>query len=113
MDRQRDRVDGTGDQVGSSAGGLEACGERVAGGALAVEAHPQTALFGESRRQLLGPLRLERARGVVDEDARGAQVWELPRLLDERLGLAGVARAVDEPSVELLPGRRDRLARLA
>ena len=38
---------------------------------------------------------------------------QLPRLLDERVHRARVARAVDEPGVELLAGVDDRLAGLA
>src|SRR5436190_10560538 len=56
---------------------------------------------------------MERAGRIVQEHARRAEVGKLARLLDERLGLALVAGAVDETGVELLAGGGDRLARLA
>ena len=113
MDRERDRIDGAGDQVGAAARGLEPGGERVPTGALAVEADRQAALLAQLLGQLARLLRLERARRVVHEHPRGAELGQLARLLDERLDLARVAGAVDEPGVELLARRRDRLARLA
>src|SRR5437667_295018 len=57
-------------------------------------------------------MRLERARRVVKENAHRPELGQLPRLLDEILGLAGVARPVDEAGVELSLRARDRLARL-
>ena len=43
---------------------------------------------------------------VVQEHARGAELGQLARLLDQRLGLVRVARAEDEPGVELLARAR-------
>ena len=114
VERERDRVDGAGDQVGAGARRLERRGERVAARALAVEADRAARSPRATRRRA----RARRcgcsdAGRVVDEDARGAELRQLARLLDERLGLARVARAVDEPGVELAAGGGDRLGRLA
>jgi hypothetical protein len=49
----------------------------------------------------------------VEEDPCRAQVRKLLRLLDERAGLSGRARAVDETGVELALRLGDRLAGLA
>ena len=61
----------------------------------------------------MGPVRLERARRIVEEDPHGAKLGQLLRLLDEIFGLAGVTRPVDEAGIELALGIRDRLAGLA
>ncbi len=58
-------------------------------------------------------MRLQAARRVVDQSARRIQLGELASLLDERVGGALAARAVDEACVELLAGADDRLAGLA
>src|SRR5213596_410201 len=49
----------------------------------------------------------------MDEDAGGADLRQSLRLDDERVGLAGGARAVDQARLELALGGRDRLARLS
>ena len=113
VDGQRDRIDRAGDEVGSGARGLEARGHRVAAGALTVEADRQAARLLERLDKLLRAVRLERARRVVQQHARGAERRQLARLLDQRLGFVRVAGAEHEPCVELLAGARDRLAGLA
>ena len=110
---QRNRVDRAGDQVCAGPNGLEPGGHGVPGGALAIEPDRKPARLGERGRELLRALRVERARRVVEQHACGAEIRQLARLLDERLDLAGIARAVDEPGVEFLARVRDRLARLA
>ena len=58
-------------------------------------------------------MRLEPARGIVDQRSVRAELSKLLRLLDERMHGVVLARAVDEARVELLAGADDRLARLA
>ena len=113
MERERERVDGAGDQVGSGTRGLDRVGHAAAARALAVEADRQPGGLGDARDELARLVRLQAARGVVDQRARRVQVGELASLLDERVGGALSARAVDEPGVELLAGADDRLAGLA
>ena len=55
----------------------------------------------------------QRAGGIVQDHARRAELGQLPGLLDEGLGLARAARAVDQTGVEGLARAGDRLARLA
>ena len=57
-------------------------------------------------------MREEAAGGVVQQDARGAEVADLPRLRDERIDLAGVPGAVHQPDVQLPAGLDDRLTGL-
>ena len=113
VQRERDGIDGGRDQVGAGARGLERDGERVAAGALAVDADRQTARLVQPRDELVRAVRLERSRRVVEEHARDAELAQLRRLLDERLRLAGRAGAVDEPGRELGARVCDRLGRLA
>ena len=47
--RERDRVDGAGDQICAAAGGLERGRHRIPSGALAVEPHRQSAGLGKRR----------------------------------------------------------------
>ena len=58
-------------------------------------------------------MRLERAGRVVEQHTRGAEVRQLARLLHQRIVLAGSARAVHEPGLELAAGRGDGVRRLA
>ena len=113
VERERERVDGAGDQVGSGARGLDRVGHAAAARALAVEADRQPGGLGDARDELARLVRLQAARRVVDQSACRVQVGELAGLLDERVGGALSARAVDEPRVELLAGADDRLAGLA
>ena len=112
MQRQRERVERARDQVRSGARRLERVGEPRAGGSLAVEADVQARSLGHAADELPRLVRLEAAGRVVDQRARRAELAELPRLLDEHLHLAVVARAVNEAGVELLACGDDRLARL-
>ena len=112
MQRERDRIDGTGDQVRSGARSVERCGQPAPGRPLAIEADGQAASFGERGDELVRPVRLERSGRIVEEHARGSEVGQPLRLLDERLRLASLARAVDQARVELALRRHDRLARL-
>jgi hypothetical protein len=113
VEGQRDRVDRAGNEVGSGPRGFEARRHRIAAGALTVEADRQAARLLQRLDELLGPLGLERARGIVQQYARGAELGQLARLRDQRVGLVRVAGAEDEPRVELLARARDRLAGLA
>src|SRR2546423_15153045 len=56
---------------------------------------------------------LERPGRVVQDDARGTEVGQLPRVLHELVRLARLARTVDEPGVELAARGLDRLGPLA
>src|SRR5581483_1361176 len=67
----------------------------------------------ERADELLRRMRLQRAGRVVEEHADGAELREQPRALDQRLDLAGAARAVDEPRLEVALGGDDRLGGLA
>ena len=49
----------------------------------------------------------------MEEDAHRAELGQHPRALDQRLDLAGAARAVDEPGLEVPLRGDDRLRRLA
>ena len=78
MEGERDRVDGAGDQVGAGARGLERGGERVAAGALAVEADRQAARLAQRRRRArCARCGCERAGRIVEQDARGAELGQL------------------------------------
>ena len=112
VQRERDRIDGTGDQVRSGTRSVERCGQPAPGRPLAIEADGQAASLGERRDELVRPVRLERSGRIVEEHARGSEVGQPLRLLDERLRLAALARAVDQARVELALRRDDRLARL-
>ena len=112
VEGQRDRVDRAGNEVCSYSRGLERRRETAPGRALAIEAHRKAAAFGERCDQLVGPMRLERARGVVQEHSGRSEFGQFLRLLDERLRLSASAGAVDEARVELAVGGHDRLARL-
>jgi hypothetical protein len=57
-------------------------------------------------------VRLERAGGVVQEHACGAELRQGLRALDERLRLPFVPRAEDEAGIELTIGGDDRLSGL-
>ena len=72
--RERDRVDGAADQVDAGAGRLEREREPVPARALAVEADGEARELAELGDQLAGPMRLEQARRVVEQDPRGADL---------------------------------------
>ena len=112
VERQREREDGAGDEVGARPDGLEPGGERAAGRALAVDPDREPGRVAERADELLDAVRVERARRIVQQHARGADLREPLAALDQRLELAGVAGAVDEAGVELAAGVGDRLARL-
>ena len=113
VQRERERVDGGRDEVCAGLDGRERAGETRPGGALDVEADREPARLLDPRHELMRPVREERAGRVVHDHPGGAEVGQLPRLLDERVGLAGPPWAVDEPGVERPAGARDRGARLA
>ena len=113
VQRQRERVEGGGDQVGPGANRLQRRGERGAPGALAVEPDREPARLAHRADHLRRKARVQRAGGVVDQDAGGAELGEQARALGDRLGLVRAAGAVDEACVELSVGRRDRFGRLA
>ena len=113
VERERNRVDGAGDQVGSGARGFDRVRHAAAAGALAVEADRQAGRLGDPRDELARLVRLQAARRIVDQSARRVQLAELASLLDERVGGAFAAGAVDEARVELLSRPDDRLAGFA
>ena len=112
VQRQRERVDRGRDEVRPRFDGGERRGEPHARCTLDVEADGQLARLPDPRDQLGRAIRGERAGRVVDDDARGAELGQLARLLDQRVRLAGSAGAVHEPGVERPTGARDRGARL-
>src|SRR5262249_7433006 len=69
--------------------------------------------LGERCDELVGAIRLERARRIVQQHSRGAELRQPLRLLDELLRLAALAGAVDETGVELALCGHERPARLA
>ena len=113
VERERERIDGAGDHVRAGARGLERVGERGSAGALAVEADREPRRLLDAADELAGLVRLEPAARIVHERARRLDLRQLPRLLDELVDRALVARAVDEAGVELLARGDDRLAGLA
>ena len=113
VQRERERVDRGRDDVRADAGRDERVRERRAARRLDVEADRKPARLPEALDELLRHVRQEAARRVVQEHACGAEVAQLPRLLDERVHLARPAGAVDEPDVQLAAGADDRLACLA
>ena len=113
MQREPERVERARDQVGAGAGRLERIGEPRAGRPLAVETDGQGRRLRDAADELARLVRFEPSGRVVDQRARGAEVAQLPSLLDERVGVAAVAGAVDEPGMKLLARGDDRLAGLA
>ena len=112
MQDQRQRIDGGGDQVGADACRDDRVQEACAGRALDVETDRKTRCLCDPLHELLGEVGLQRVRGIVDDDARGAETGDPLRLLDERVDDARLAGAEDEPGMERLAGGDDRLARL-
>src|SRR5205807_5413107 len=100
MQGQRDRIQRTRDEIGARPDRFQGGSERVAGGTLAIETNRQPARLSQRTDQLVGAMGLERARRIVEEDADRPQLGQLLGLLDEILGLAGVARTVDKAGVE-------------
>ena len=78
VERERERVDGAGDQVGAGAGRLERVRERGAAGALAVEADRQAGRLLDAPDELGGLVRLEPAARVVHERARRLDLRTAP-----------------------------------
>ena len=114
VERERDRVDGAGDRgrrrrAPPRARRRARCRPRPGSRGRPAGRSPRASAPTSSLRAL----RLQRAGRVVEEHARGAELGQLARLLDERLRLARVAGAVDEAGVELAAGGGDRLAGLA
>jgi hypothetical protein len=104
--RQRDRVDRAPDEVDARPRRLERESERVPAGALAVEADGQPGQLAQLGDQLSGARGLEQSGGVVEHDARRAELRHLPRSLDERVV---AARPVQQTRVELPPRGGDGL----
>ena len=113
MENERNRIDRAGDQVDTGSGRFDRGCERAPPGPLAVEADGKATLLANRLDQLADSVRLEGAGRVVHQHSCSAQLGEPLRLRDERVRLAGRARAVDETRVELTLGGGDRLARLA
>ena len=89
VEHERERVDGAGDEIRARARSLERRGQRDAAGALAVEADREARCFAHLADEVGSPLRAQRARRVVDEHARGAELRQPLRLLDEQVGVLG------------------------
>ena len=113
MQSERQRVDGGRHKVGAEACRDQRVGEPGSRSALDVEPDRQTARFGQPANELLGHMRRQRARWIVDDDARRAELGQSARLLDESLDAAVAPWAVDETCVELATGGDDRLTGLA
>ena len=110
MERERERIDGGRHDVRADARGDERVRERSASGGLDVEPDREPARFGEPLDELLRDVRQQAAGRVVEQHARGAEIAEQPRLVDEGVDLHRLAGAVDEADVELASRRNDRLA---
>ena len=79
VERERERIDGGGDEVRARVDGGERRCEPDARRALDVEADREPARLLDPRHEFLGPVRDERARRVVHEDPRRAELGQLPR----------------------------------
>ena len=112
VQRQRERVDGGGDQIGADARRDDGVEEPRAGRALDEQPDGEARRLPDALDELLGEVRQQRVGRVVDDHAGRAERGNLLRPLDERVDLAGAAGAVDEADVELLARRDDRLAGL-
>ena len=112
VEREREREDRAGDEVGAGARRLEHGRERAARGALAVDPDREPRRLVQLVHELVRAVRLQRARRVVKEHPRGTELRQLAGLPDERLGLAGETGAVDEPGLERAAGGGDRLGGL-
>ena len=112
MERQRERVDRRRDEIRPRVHRGEGRSEPDACRSLHVEADRKPARLGEPGDERLRLVRYERAGRVVHQDAGRAEIGQLPGLLDEHVGLAGAARAVDETCVKRAAGTRDGRARL-
>ena len=113
VERQCKRIDRARDELGARAGGSERHGERAPAGTLRVDPDGQPTRLGQGLHELLRSVRLERTGRVVEENAHRAELGQHPRALDQRLDLAGAARAVDEPGLEVALRGDDRLRGLA
>src|SRR5581483_4130037 len=82
-------------------------------GALAVEADRKPARLPHGADELAGARGIERARRIVQQHTRRAELRQPPRLLDERVSVARPAGAVEEAGVELAVGSGDGSRRLA
>ena len=103
MQHERKGIDGAGDEVRARAGSLERRGEGDTAGALAVEADGEARRLADLADEVRCPLRAQRARRVVNEDARGAELGQPLRLLGEQVGVlacgSGCARGLHRTPV--------------
>ncbi len=113
VERQREWVHRSGDEVGSGLDGRERGGDAHPGRALDVEADREPARLPNLCNQLTRLVRKEGAGRVVDDDPCRAELRQLARLFDERCGLVRSPGAVDEPGVKRASRARDRRAGLA
>ncbi len=113
MERERDRVEGARDALGTGADGLDGGGERHASCALAVQPHGQAARLLDALDELARLGRVQRAGRVVDQDARRAELGEAVRALEQHLRLTRRPGAVHEADRELLARVADRVRSLA
>ena len=108
--RQRDRVDGRRDHVRAGARCFEGRSERVAAGALGVEPDRQPRDLAQLGDELARAVRLQDRGRVVQQQARGTELRQALRRVDERFVAAA---AVEDARLELLARLDDRLGRLA
>ena len=113
VETEREREDGAGDQLRAGTRGRQARSESAAAGALHVDPDRQAARLGQRADEVLRLVRLQRAGRVVQQHAHGSELGQRLRALDQRVDLAGRARAIDEPGFEVAFGGDDRLGRLA
>ena len=108
VETERERIHGGCDEVGSRLHRRERRGDAEACRPLDVEAHGEPARVANPLDELMRLVREEGSRGVVDDDARRAELRELSCLLDEPLGLVRATGAVDEARVERAARAGDR-----
>jgi hypothetical protein len=113
VEGQRQRIDSRRDEIGACLDRSQRSGKAHTRSALDVEADRKLARVVNSADELLGPVGHERTRRIVDDHARRSEIRQLPRLLDQSVGLAGSARAVHEPGVEGAARAGDRRSRLS
>ena len=101
------RIGGDGDRLGAVAGGLDRHRQRLAAGALAVEAGGHARGLGQALDDAARRAGVERAGRVVQQHALGAELGQAAGLLDHALEVAHLARegqAAVEPPARLAHG---------
>ncbi len=109
VERDRDGVDRAADRRRAAAGRLERGCEGASGGSLAEQPDGQTARLPHLLDELAGVRSVQRARRVVDDDARRSQLRDALRGLDELVTCPRRSGVVHEPDRCFLAGRVHRL----